>query len=151
MRASPLLLLLLAAPSVAGPTPSKPILASIEALVFDRQKGAIVKMEESSDDYGMNSDAVILVKLQGTYQGEKPVTLKLVVSAPKESSEATGDSPGWKVTQTKDLEVLSENGTTQVPFLVPYRCASTVKVTVTMTGPWFKGSKTLVTSFPCAE
>ncbi len=151
MRASPLLLLLLAAPAVGEPTASKPTLDSVEARVFDRQKGAIVTMEESSDAYGMNSDAVILVKLRGTYQSEKPLTLKLVVSAPKESSEATGDSPGWKVTQTKTLEVLSEDGHTQVPFLVPYRCASAVKVTVTLTGPGVKGSKTLDTSFPCAE
>ncbi|ADO74651.1 hypothetical protein [Stigmatella aurantiaca] len=42
---------------------------------------------------------------------------------------------------------VSEEGTTQVPFLLPYACASQVKVT----GPGVKGSKTLDTSFPCAE
>ena len=149
----PLLLsgvLLLAAPAGSAPAANKPTLASVEARVYDRQQGAIVTIEESSDAYGMNSDAVIVVKLQGSHEG-KPLTLKLVASAPKESSEATGDLPGWKVTQTRTLWALSENGTTQVPFLLPYTCASAVKVTVTLTGPGIKGSKTLDTSFPCAE
>ena len=149
----PLLLggvLLLASPAGSAPAANKPTLVSVEARVYDRQQGAIVTMEESSDAYGMNSDAFILVKLQGTYEGEKPLTLKLVASAPKESSEA-GDRSGWKLTQTRTLEMLSENGTTQVPFLLPFVCAASVKVTVTLSGPGIKGSKTLDTSFPCAE
>ncbi|WP_236673204.1 hypothetical protein [Comamonas sp. JC664] len=97
----------------------------------------------------MNVDAFIVVKRQGTYEGGAP--LKLVASAPKESSEAAGDRPAWKVTQTRELAVLSENGVTQVPFLIPYKRASRVKVTVTLTGGGLEGSKTLDTSFPCAE
>ncbi len=105
--------------------------------------------DAASAPYGMNVDAFIVVKLQGTYEGDAP--LKLVASAPKESSEAAGDWPAWKVTQTRERAVPSENGVTQVPFLSPYKCASKVEVTVTLTGGGLKGSKTLDTSFPCAE
>lgn len=35
--------------------------------------------------------------------------------------------------------------------LLNYTCASKVKVTATLTGPGIKGTKTLDTSFPCAE
>lgn len=76
---------------------------------------------------------------------------ELPVRAPKESSEAAGDRPAWKVTQTRELAVLAENGVTQVPFILPYHCASKVKVTATLTGSGLKASKTLDTSFPCAE
>ncbi|MDC0710229.1 hypothetical protein POL68_17260 [Stigmatella sp. ncwal1] len=134
-----------------APAAPKPSLVSVEARVYDRQKGAIVSVEEASDPYGMNVDAFIVVKVQGTHEGDAPLKLKLVVSAPKESSEASGDRPAWKVTQTRTLHALSEEGTTQVPFLLPYACASKVQVTVTLTGPGVKGSKTLDTSFPCAE
>jgi hypothetical protein len=149
----PLLLsgiLLLGSSAGSAPAAGKPVLASVEAQIYDRQKGAVVAMDDASDPYGMNVDAFILVKVQGTYDGEAPLKLKLVASAPKESSEA-GDRAAWKVTQTRTLHALAENGTTQVPFLLPYACASQVKVTVTLTGPGIKGSKTLDTAFPCAE
>ncbi|WP_228560118.1 MULTISPECIES: hypothetical protein [Myxococcus] len=55
------------------------------------------------------------------------------------------------MTQTRELAVLAENGVTQVPFILPYHCASKVKVTATLTGSGLKASKTLDTSFPCAE
>lgn len=144
-------ILLLASSAGSAPPAGKPVLASVEAQVYDRQKGAVVAMDEASDPYGMNVDAFIVVKVQGTYAGDAPLKLKLVASAPKESSEATGEMPGWKVSQTRTLHALAENGTTQVPFLLPYTCASQVKVTVTLTGPGIKGSKTLDTAFPCAE
>ncbi|AKQ63745.1 hypothetical protein A176_000657 [Myxococcus hansupus] len=137
-----------AAPKAAAPAVT---ISAIEAQVYDRQQGAIVATDAASDPYGMNVDAFIVVKLQGTYEGNAPLKLKLLVSAPKESSEAAGNRPAWKVTQTRDLAALSENGVTQVPFIVPYQCASKVKVTVTLTGGGLKGSKTLDTSFPCAE
>ncbi|MFP2925799.1 hypothetical protein ACLESO_11390 [Pyxidicoccus sp. 3LG] len=149
----PLLLgwtLLLAPTAGSAPAPKGISITSIDAQVYDRQKGAIVAMGEASDPYGMNGDAFIVVKLQGTHDGDAPLKLKLVASAPKESSEA-GDSPGFKVTQTRDLHALAENGVTQVPFLIPYSCASKVTLTATLTGPGVKGSKTLSTSFPCAE
>jgi hypothetical protein len=137
--------------STAGSAPAGVSISSIEAQVYDRQKGAIVATDAASDPYGMNVDAFVTVKLQGTHDGEAPLKLKLVVSAPKESSEATGDRPAWKVTQTRELHALAENGVTTVPFLINYTCASSVTVTATLTGPGVKGSKTLKTSFPCAE
>ncbi|MFP2961823.1 hypothetical protein ACLEPN_29510 [Myxococcus sp. 1LA] len=137
-----------AAPKAAAPAVT---ISGIEAQVYDRQQGAVVATDAASDPYGMNVDAFIVVKLQGTYEGDAPLKLKLLVSAPKESSEATGDRPAWKVTQTRELAVLAENGVTQVPFILPYACASKVKVTATLTGGGLKATKTLDTSFPCAE
>ncbi|MCY1018322.1 hypothetical protein [Pyxidicoccus sp. MSG2] len=147
--------LLLAPAAGSAPAASKPAapgvsIASIEAQVYDRQQGAVVAMDAASDPYGMNVDAFIVVKLQGTYDGSAPLKLKLQATAPKESSEA-GESPGFKVTQTRELHALAEKGVTQVPFLIPYVCASKVKLTVTLTGTGIKSSKTLDTSFPCAE
>jgi hypothetical protein len=72
-------------------------------------------------------------------------------SVSRQSSEATGEVPPWKVTQSRKLAVLSENGVTYVPFLVPFNCASQVKVTASLTGPGVKATKTLKTAFPCAE
>ncbi len=137
-----------AAPKAAAPNVT---ISDIQAQVYDRQQGAVVALDAASDPYGMNVDAFIVVKVQGPHEGDAPLKLKLLVSAPKESSEATGDRPAWKVTQTRDLAVLTENGVTQVPFILPYHCASKVKVTATLTGGGLKASKTLDTSFPCAE
>lgn len=144
---------LLAAFATAAQKPAAPgvSLTRVEFQVYDRQKGAVVAMDAASDPYGMNVDAFIVVTVQGTYDGDAPLKLKLQASAPKESSEATGDRPAWKVMQTRELHALAEGGVTQVPFLLPYRCAAEVKVTVTLTGPGIKGSKTLKTPFPCAE
>ena len=150
MRSFLLATTLLLAPAAVS-APAGVSISAIDAQVYDRQKGAIVAMDAASDPYGMNVDAFVTVKLQGTYEGDAPLKLKLVVSAPKESSEATGDRPAWKVTQTRELHALAEGGVTQVPFLLNYTCASKVKVTVTLSGPGIKGSKTLDTSFPCAE
>ncbi|MDY7231666.1 hypothetical protein [Hyalangium rubrum] len=136
----------------AKPQPAAGVsIQEIQLRVFDRQKDALVPPEESSDPYGMNSDAVLVVRIQGTWEGEGALVLKLSASAPTESSEATGKDPGWKVTQSRKLSALSENGVTSVPFLLPYDCSSQVKVTATLTGPGVKSSKTFSTSFPCAE
>ena len=147
-----------AAPAWAQPAPAAGAskkqgvsLAEIEVRVFDRQKNAVVPLEEASDPYGMNVDAVLVVKVQGTWENDSPLVLKLTASAPKQSSEATGELPPWKVTQSRKLAVLSENGVTYVPFLLPFQCASQVKVAVSLTGPGVKGTKTLETAFPCAE
>ncbi len=145
------LVLFLAGPAGSVSAAPKVTISDIQAQVYDRQQGAVVAMDAASDPYGMNVDAFIVVKIQGTHEGDAPLKLKLLVSAPKESSEAAGDRPAWKVTQTRDLAVLTENGVTQVPFILPYHCASTVKVTATLTGGGLKASKTLDTSFPCAE
>ncbi|NTX37371.1 hypothetical protein HUA78_23235 [Myxococcus sp. CA033] len=141
------LLLSSTAGSASAPSVS---LGGVELRVFDRQKGSIVTVEEASDPYGMNVDALLLVKVQGKYEGDKPLKLKLVVSAPKEESEA-GERRAWKVTQTRELHVLAEGGVTVVPFLMPYECSSTVKVVATLSGPGINGSKKLDTAFPCAE
>ncbi|NOJ79690.1 hypothetical protein [Myxococcus xanthus] len=137
-----------AAPKATAP---KVTISDIQAQVYDRQQGAIVATDAASDPYGMNVDAFIVVKLQGTYEGDAPLKLTLLVSAPKESSEAAGDRPAWKATQMRELVALAENGVTQVPFILPYHCASKVKVTAILTGSGLKASKTLNTSFPCAE
>ncbi len=123
----------------------------IELKLFDRQKNALVSPDASSDPYGMNVDAVLIVHVQGTWEKDAPLLLKLEARAPKESSEATGERPGWKVAQSRKLTVLSESGSTSVPFLLPFQCASQVQVTATLTGPGVKGGKTLATSFACAE
>lgn len=148
-----LLMMGVAVPAWAQSAPKKQgvSISEIEVRVFDRQKNALVALQESSDPYGMNVDAVLVVKVQGTWEGEAPLVLKLTASAPKESSEATGELPGWKVTQSRKLVVLSEDGVTHVPFLLPFTCASKVKVTAHLTGPGVKASKTLDTAFPCAE
>ncbi|GEN13056.1 hypothetical protein SAMN05443572_11667 [Myxococcus fulvus] len=125
-------------------------LEGIELRVFDRAKGALVAVDEASDPYGMNVDAVLLVKVKGTYEGDKPLKLKLSASAPKEESEA-GERGAWKTAQTRELHVLAEGGVTVVPFLLTYRCASTVKVVATLTGPGVQGTRKLDTAFPCAE
>ncbi|MCP3062679.1 hypothetical protein LXT21_28230 [Myxococcus sp. K38C18041901] len=122
----------------------------VELRVFDRAKGAIVAVDEASDPYGMNVDAVLLVKVKGTYEGDKPLRLKLTASAPKEESEA-GSRRAWKTAQTRELHVLAEGGVTVVPFLMTYQCAATVKVVATLTGPGVQGTRTLDTAFPCAE
>jgi parallel beta-helix repeat protein len=153
-----LLLICTSVPAQAQPTPGAGApkkqgvsIMEIEARVFDRQKNAMVPLQESSDPYGMNVDAIFVVKVQGTWDAEAPLVLKLVASAPKEFSEAAGESPPWKVTQSRQLFALSENGVTYVPFLLPYHCSSQVTVTATLTGPGVKGSKTFKTSFICAE
>lgn len=71
-------------------------------------------------------------------------------SAQKEESEAGGRG-AWKTAQTRELPVLAEGGATVVPFLLTYRCASTVKVVATLTGPGVQETRTLDTAFPCAE
>ncbi|MCP3169350.1 hypothetical protein HUW62_31025 [Myxococcus sp. AM011] len=144
---SGVLLLSSTAGSASAPSVS---LGGVVLRVFDRQKASIVTTDEAADPYGMNVDALLLVKVQGTYEGDKPLKLKLVVSAPKEESEA-GSRRAWKVTQTRELHALAEKGETTVPFLLPYECSSSVKVVVTLTGPGINGSKTLDTAFPCAE
>lgn len=136
--------------TAGGASAPKVSLGDIELRVFDRQKAAIVTVEEASDPYGMNVDAVLLVKVQGTYDGDKPMKLTVVVSAPKEESEA-GERRAWKVTQTRSLSSLAEGGVTVVPFLLPFECSGTVKVVATLSGPGIKGSKKLDTAFPCAE
>ncbi len=146
------LLLAPAGNAPAAPKAASPVtISNIDVQVYDRQKGAVVALDAMSDPYGMNADAFIVVKLEGKYEGDKPLKLTVTASAPKESSEATGDRPAWKKAQSRDLHALAEEGATQVPFLVPYECASKVKVTVTLTGPGIKASKSLDTSFPCAE
>lgn len=142
----------LAAPKVGSAAAAKaPAITGIELKVYDRQKNAVVPVEEASDPYGMNVDAVLVVRIEGTYSGDASLALKLIATAPREFSEATGELSGWKVVQARKLPVLSENGVTFVPFLIPYECASKVKVTTTLTGPGVKSSKTLDTAFACAE
>ena len=112
-----LLVIVVATPVWAQPAPAADgsktqdiSIAEIEVRVFDRQKNAVVPLQESSDPYGMNVDAVLVVKVQGSWQGDASLVLKLTASAPKQSSEATGEVPPWKVTQSRTLAVLSENG-----------------------------------------
>ncbi|MCE9671796.1 hypothetical protein LY474_28710 [Myxococcus stipitatus] len=141
--------LLLAATTVSAAEPAVS-LGGIVMRVFDRKKADIVTTEEASDPYGMNVDALLLVKVQGTYDGDKPLKLTLTASAPKEETEA-GSRRAWKVTQTRELYTLPEGGVAQVPFLLPYQCSGTVKVVATLTGPGIKETRKLDTAFPCAE
>ncbi|AGC49159.1 hypothetical protein MYSTI_07887 [Myxococcus stipitatus DSM 14675] len=141
---------LLLSTAAASASKSSVSLGDIELRVFDQTKAALVKREEAEDPYGMFVDAVFLVQVKGEFDGDKPLKLKVVVSAPKEESEA-GERRAWKVTQTRELHALPESGVLQVPFLMPYECASTVKVVATLTGPGIQARKKLDTAFPCAE
>lgn len=98
----------------------------------------------------LHDTAVLLVQVKGDFNGDKPMKLRVVVSAPKEESES-GERRAWTVTQTRELHALPRSGAIQVPFLMPYECSSTVKVVATLTGPGIKDSKKLDTAFPCAD
>ncbi|WP_426755107.1 hypothetical protein [Myxococcus sp. Y35] len=141
---------LLLSTAAASAGKSSVALGEIELRAFDRVEGAIAKLEEVEDPFGMFVDAVFLVQVKGNFEGNKPMKLTVVVSAPKEESEA-GARRAWKVTQTRELHALPQSGVIQVPFLMPYECASSVKVVATLTGPGVKDSKKLDTAFPCAE
>jgi hypothetical protein len=129
----------------------KPTVTGIEVKVFDRQKNTLVALGEASDPYGGNTDAFLVVQVQGAWEQDAALVLKLDVVAPKQESEAEGVVPGWKVAQTRKLTVLAEGGTTSVPFLIPFQCATGIKVTATLTGPGVKSSKKVSTDFACAE
>ncbi|MCP3102662.1 hypothetical protein LZ198_27680 [Myxococcus sp. K15C18031901] len=148
-RLVPVLALLLASTAVSASEPAV-TLGGVVMRVFDRKKGDIVTPDEASDPYGMNVDALLLVRVQGTYEGDKPLKLTLTASAAKEETEA-GSRRAWKVTQTRELYALPEGGVAQVPFVLPYQCAGTVKVVATLTGPGIKDTRKLDTAFPCAE
>jgi hypothetical protein len=126
---------------------------SIEARLFDQTTGKQLDLTKPPNDYGLDMDLLVLVKVKGSLDYAPALSLlELKINAKGWSDPATGSHSDWKLAQKISFHRLPEQKVRYFLFVVPYQdCYSKVILGAHLQGRGGGAKKSQEISLACAE